>query len=348
MRSSTRLAEAGLFRLYLPRSLGGPEFSPLDFMTIVEAASALDGSVGWLVGNGAGMSRIGGYLPEDVVRNWFADPLAFVVSATGAVGTAVEVEGGYRVSGRWPFGSGSHHATRFMGLARAKRPDGKDGAPLCCYFDRSDVCVDDTWFVSGLRGTGSCDFEVRDSFVPVSHTHLLIDFQPTQAGILYRLPGISAFSWTISVVPLGIARGALDAFIALASRKPRPGGAGQLRDGELVQAMVGRAEAALRSARALLVEAMTELMEATDVGGGRLIQARAFLRVACANAAENAARVVGMIAASAGTAAIFETGTLERSVRDVDAAIKHIAMSPNSYALAGRVRLGLDPGTWRF
>lgn len=93
---------------------------------------------------------------------------------------------------------------------------------------------------------------------------------------------------------------------------------------------------------------MTELMEATDVGGGRLIQARAFLRVACANAAENAARVVGMIAASAGTAAIFETGTLERSVRDVDAAIKHIAMSPNSYALAGRVRLGLDPGTWRF
>ncbi|WGS23266.1 acyl-CoA dehydrogenase family protein [Bradyrhizobium sp. ISRA463] len=217
------LAEAGLFRLYLPRSLGGPEFSPLDFMTIVEAASALDGSVGWLVGNGAGMSRIGGYLPEDVVRNWFADPLAFVVSATGAVGTAVEVEGGYRVSGRWPFGSGSHHATRFMGLARAKGPDGKDGAPLCCYFDRSDVRVDDTWFVSGLRGTGSCDFEVRDSFVPLSHTHLLIDFQPTQAGILYRLPGISAFSWTISVVPLGIARGALDAFIALASRKPRPG-----------------------------------------------------------------------------------------------------------------------------
>ncbi|WP_160331146.1 acyl-CoA dehydrogenase family protein [Bradyrhizobium macuxiense] len=342
------LAEAGLFRLYLPRSLGGPEFSPLDFMAIVEAASALDGSVGWLIGNGGGMSRVGGYLPAGIVQGWFADPLAFVAAATGAIGTAVEAEGGYRVSGRWPFGSGAHHATRFMGLASVKGADGKDGPPLCCYFDKSDVRVDDTWFVSGLRGTGSCDFELRDCFVPVRHTHPLVDFQPTQSGVQYRLPGVSAFAWTISAVPLGIARGALDAFIALAGRKPRLGGAGQLRDSELAQALVGRAEATLRAARALLVEAMTELMEATDAGGSRLIQARISLRVACANGAETAARVVEMIAAAAGSPAIFETGTIERSVRDINAAIKHVAMSPNSYTLAGRVSLGLDPGTWRF
>jgi alkylation response protein AidB-like acyl-CoA dehydrogenase len=342
------LAEAGLFRLYLPKALGGPEFSPFDFMTIVEAASALDGSVGWLVGNGAGMSRIGGYLPLDVARSWFADPLAFVASATGAVGTAAEVEGGYRVSGRWPFGSGAHHATRFMGLASVKGPDGKDGPSLCCYFDRADVGIHDTWFVSGLRGTGSCDFEVRDHFVSAGHVHPLIDFRPTQAGIIYRLPALSAFPWTISMVPLGIARGALDAFIALAGKKPRMGGGGQIRDSELVQAMVGRADAALRSARALLVEAMTELMAAVDAGGDRLIEARVLFRVACANAAESAARVAEMIAAPAGTAAIFETGTIERSIRDVQAAIKHVAMTQNSYALAGRVSLGLPLGTTRF
>lgn len=342
------LAEAGLFRLYLPRSLGGPEFSPLDFMTIVEAASALDGSVGWLVGNGGGMSRIGGYLPEAVVRSWFADPLAFVAAATGAIGTAVATEGGYRVSGRWPFGSGSHHATRFMGLASVKGPERKDGPPLCCYFDRSDVRIHDTWFVSGLRGTGSCDFEVQDSFVPISHTHPLIDFQPTQPGLLYRVPGVSAFSWTVAVVPLGIARGALDVFIALAARKPRPGGTGQLRDSELTQMLVGRAEAAVRSARALLVEAMTELMAAIDIGGERLVRARLLFRIACPNAAEAAARVVEMIAAAAGTAAIFESGTLERSVRDMHAATRHVAMSPNSYALAGRATLGLPLGTERF
>ena len=116
----TALADAGLFRLYLPKTLGGPELSPFDFMRIVEAASALDGSVGWLVGNGGGMSRIGGYLQESAVRDWFADPRAFIASATGAVGTAERANGGYRVSGRWPFGSGAHHATRFMGLASVK------------------------------------------------------------------------------------------------------------------------------------------------------------------------------------------------------------------------------------
>ncbi|WP_342728319.1 acyl-CoA dehydrogenase family protein [Bradyrhizobium sp. B097] len=138
------LAEAGMSRLYLPKALGGPEFSPLDFMTIVEAAAALDGSVCWPVGNGGGMSRAGGYLPEEVVRGWFADPLAFIASATRAIGTAVEVEGGYRVSGRWPFGSGAPHATRFKGLACVKGPDGKDGPPICCYVDRADVRLHDT------------------------------------------------------------------------------------------------------------------------------------------------------------------------------------------------------------
>ena len=111
--------------------------------------------------------------------------------------------------------------------------------------------------------------------------------------------------------------------------------------------MVGRADTAVRAARALLVDAMEELMAANDAGGARLLQARANFRAACANAAESAVRVVNWIAAGAGTAAIFESGTLERSVRDVQAAAKHVAMTPNSYAVAGRLSLGLEPGTTR-
>src|SRR5437660_5787487 len=98
---------------WLPHALGGPELPPFEFMRVVEAASALDGSVGWLVGNGGGMSRIGGYVDQAVARDWFFDRRAFVAAATGAVGTATPVAGGYRVSGRWPFGSGSHHASPF-------------------------------------------------------------------------------------------------------------------------------------------------------------------------------------------------------------------------------------------
>ena len=341
------LADAGLFRLYLPKTLGGPELSPFDFMRVVEAASALDGSVGWLVGNGGGMSRVGGYLQESAVRDWFADPRAFIVSATGAIGAAQHADGGYRISGRWPFGSGAHHATRFMGLASIKTAEGENGPPICCYFSKLDVQVHDTWFVSGLRATGSCDFEVQNVFVPVEHTHPLVDFRPTQSGLLYRLPGLSAFAWTVSVVPLGIAQGAIDYFIELAGKKTRLGSTSPLREHESIQAMIGRAETAVRAARAFLVDATEELMTATDVGGDRLLQARAFFRAACTNAADTAMRVVDWIAADAGTAAIFEAGTLERSVRDVHAATKHVAMTPNNYIVAGRLTLGLEPGTTR-
>lgn len=344
----TALADAGLFRLWLPAALGGPELSPVEFMTVVEAASAIDGSVGWLVGNGGGMSRIGGYVPEAVARDWFADPRTFVVSATGAVGAAEKSEGGYRITGRWPFGSGAHHGTHFMALASLKGPEGRDEAPLCCYVDRRDVVIHDTWKVSGLRATGSCDFELRDIFVPEKHTHVFIGHTPTQAGAVYRLPALSVFAWTVAVVPLGIARGAMDGFAGLASRKTRMGTNAPLRDREAVQSTVGRMEVLHRAARAFLTQAMTELMAATTEEGPRLVQARAMFRAACTHAAESAVRIVDTLAAEAGAASIFETSPLERAVRDVHASVKHIAMSPNNYIVAGRLALGLDPGTARF
>jgi alkylation response protein AidB-like acyl-CoA dehydrogenase len=314
----------------------------------VEAASALDGSVGWLVGNGAGMSRVGGYLPEPVAREFFSDPHAFVTSSAGAVGVAQKAEGGYRVIGRWPFGSGAHHASHFMGLASLKGADGTDGPPLCCYFERRDVVVHDMWQVSGLRATGSCDFEVRDLLVPEQHTHIFMGPRPTQGGAVYRLPMVSVFAWTVAAVPVGIARGAMNAFVELASRKARQGISTLLRDREIVQSNYGRADALHRAASAFLIEAMSELMAALAENGPRLIEARAVFRTACTHAAESAVRIVDMLAAESGAVAIFETSPIERFVRDVHAAVKHIAMSPNNYVVSGRVGLGLDPGTPRF
>ena len=341
------MADAGLFRLWLPRELGGPELSPLAFMRVVEAAAAQDGSVGWLVGNGGGMSRAGGYLPLDTGRAIFADSRAFIVAATGAVGSAQACDGGYRLTGRWPFGSGAAHATHFMGLASVKDANNGDQL-LCCYVDRRDVTIHDTWHVSGLRGTGSSDFEMRDVFVPFERTHSFLDVSASAQGLVYRLPPVSVFAWTVSVVPLGIARGALDAFVALACRKPRSGHASLLRDRETVQATVGRAEARHAAARAFLAESMRSLMSATEGGGEDLVMARAMYRTACANAAETAVDTVAMVAAEAGASAIFEDLPIERAVRDVQAAARHVAMSANSYSVAGRIHLGLEPGTARF
>ena len=337
------LADAGLFRLWLPKAIGGPELSLFDFMRVVEAASAIDGSVGWLIANGGGMSRAGGYVGRAVARDWFADRRGFVAAATGAIGTATPVAGGYRVSGRWPFGSGAHHASLFMVLAAEAA-----GAPtLCCYAGREDVTIVDNWHVLGLRGTGSCDFELHDVFVPAAHVHPFLDFAPCDPGLVYRMPAGSIFPWSISAVPLGVARGAIDAFVEWASRKS-PGASASLRDREAVQTIVGRAEAMHRAARAGLVEAMTELVAALEIGGERLVTARAMFRVAPAHATEAAVGIIDMLATGAGSASIFETCPIERAVRDVRAAARHVALSAGNYTVAGRVALGLDPGTSRF
>jgi alkylation response protein AidB-like acyl-CoA dehydrogenase len=343
------LAEAGLFRLWLPAAMGGPELLPAEFMRVVEAASAKDGSIGWIVANGGGMSRVAGYLPESVTREWFADPCAFIVSATGAVGSAERVAGGYRVTGRWPFGSGASHGTRFMGLAAVRDGGNNSQRPICCYFAREHVTIHDTWHVSGLRGTGSSDFEVNDAFVPADHTHDLIAPVPTQPGIIYRLPGLSIFPWSITGAPLGIASGAMAAFTKQATKsRTRLGATMRLQDREMVQSAVGRAEAVIGAARAFLNEAMTELLAALDDDADRLMRARARLRIACAYAAEGSTSIVQMLTTEAGASAIFESNGLERAGRDIHAAVKHLAMSPQSYILAGRLQLGMDPGNMRF
>lgn len=343
------LCEIGAFRLFVPKALGGPELSPHGFMRVVEAASELDGSMGWLVGNGGGMSRVGGYLAPEVAGDWFADRRAFVVSSTGATGQAVPVDGGYRVTGRWPFGSGIHHATWVMGLCAVASPVPAATPDLiCCHLPAASVTIIDNWFVSGMRATGSCDFEARDVFVPAVHAHRFVDPPPTQSNVLYRLPVTSIYPLTVSVVPLGIARAAISSFIRLAATTSRRGTSAALRDREIVQAEVGRAEALHHAARAFLIETITELMTATDTGGDRLIRARALFRAACAHAADSAVRIVDMLSAVSGTISIFESAPLERCARDIHAAVKHVAMSPNNYVIAGRICLGLDAGVARF
>jgi alkylation response protein AidB-like acyl-CoA dehydrogenase len=234
-----------------------------------------------------------------------------------------------------------------MGLAAVK--DGSNSLPICCYFAREHVTIHDTWQVSGLRGTGSSDFEVIDAFVPAEHTHDLIAPRPSQPGIIYRIPGLTIFPWSIAGAPLGIASGAVAAFTrAAAQKKVRLGTTIQLQDREVLQSTVGRAEAMIGAARAFLREAMADLLAALDDDRDRLMRARAHLRIACAYAAECCVGVVQMLTTEAGAGAIFESNPLERAGRDINAAVKHVAMSPQSYIVAGRLQLGLDPGSMRF
>jgi alkylation response protein AidB-like acyl-CoA dehydrogenase len=332
------LSEAGFFRLLLPAGLGGCGLSPLDFMTVVEHAAALDGTIGWLVGNGGGMSRAGGYLPPEAAQTVFGKPSAFVASSTAAIGKAVPAKGGYRITGRWSFASGAPHATSFAPLCEVNEDSGRI---VLAFLPREAVKLTDNWHVSGMRGTGSWDFEADNTFLPAE---FVCDLQPnpTQLGVVYRLPGASAFVWAVATVPLGIAKGAIDALISVSSGHRRVGIAVPISERELVQAEIGRCLAKCRAAGAYMRSAMSDLCASVEGEGSDLVAARINYRLACSHAAEVAVGVVLRVSDLIGARALAESQPFERRERDVRAAAKHIAMSAEQFVIGGRYALGGD------
>lgn len=335
-----QLARVGLFRLLLPSSLGGPGLSALEFMDVVEAASALDGTVGWLAGNGGGMGRVGAFLPEGSAREIFDDPLAFVVSSTGALGRAVRVPGGYAVTGRWPFGSGSPHGTWFSPICGVEDDGQATGEMIFVLVPRKDVLLHDNWQVSGLCATGSVDFELVDVFVPDRFAHAFQP-EPTQPGTIYRLPTRSIYSWTVATVPLGIAAGAINDFAEAAGSHKRGSDSVPLAERELVQSQVGQIQARTAASRAYLRNTMSALLDGVEAGAD-LEASRVDFRLACTFASQSALWAIDLITEMAGTVAIMRSSTLERRERDARAAAKHVAVSPAIYITGGKLRLGRD------
>ncbi len=335
-----RLASIGLFRLLFPATLGGPGLSALEFMDVVEAAAALDGTIGWLVGNGGGMARVGGFLPPSSAMAVYDDPKAFVVSSTGAMGRAVRVSGGYRVTGRWPFGSGSPHGTWFAPVCAVEEDSSPTGDVIFVYAPRHDVVLHDNWQVSGLCATGSADFEFVDVFVPESFAHAFQP-EPTQPGTLYRLPTRSIFPWSVATVPLGIAAGAVDDFVATARSAKRHSDSVPFAERELIQSQLGQIQARTAAARAYLRNAMSILLERVEFGGD-LDASRVDFRLACTFASQSALWAIDLVTEMAGAVAIMRSSPLERRERDARAAAKHVAMSPAAYITGGKHRLGCD------
>ena len=343
---------AGLFSLWLPTALGGPELAPVDFVRIIEAIARADGSVGWCVAVGACYSCFAGYLEESVAREIYGAGDTILAGTLNPTGRAVAVPGGYRVTGQWSYGSGIQHSNWILGncvvIDGNTARTNPDGSPVIrlMIFPRSDVSVIDTWRVSGLRGTGSHDFRVDDLFVPEQRAIMGFGGTPTQPGRLYGLP-FTIFSVSLVGVPLGLARASIDALTELAGNK-RPMDSRQLlKDKPAIQAAIGRAEATLRAARAFLFEAVQAMWDAAATSAPSLEQ-RALVRLAITHVAAAAKQVTEMMFESGGGTALYEDGRLARCSRDAQALAQHIALTSNNYEFAGRVLLGMDSGMARF
>jgi alkylation response protein AidB-like acyl-CoA dehydrogenase len=348
------LAEAGLFSLWLPKALGGPELNFVDYVRVIEELARADASVAWCATIAAGYSRIAGYLQPEIARRIFGGGRTVVAGAIMPTGKAFAVDGGYRVTGHWAYGSGIQHSTWTLGNCIVHDRDGPrlglSGAPeiRLTIFPTSAVEIIDTWHVGGLRGTGSHDYRVADLFVPDDHSISYFDATPLQPGPLYAGPMITVLSIAIAAIPLGIARAAIDAIVELAQVKTPYRSSLLLRDKPTFQAAVGRAEALLGSARSFLLAAASELWEELSSGAAASMQRRAFVRLACTQAAQSAAQAVDFMYDAGGGTSLYENCRLERCFRDVHACTQHIATSTGSYEVAGRVLLGLESGRSQF
>jgi len=346
-RAAQAMARAGLYRVAAPRSVGGAECDPATQIEVIEIVSAVDGSIGWNLMIGIEvMGVLGAALPPERAAKLYADPDLVVSGALNPMGTANAVDGGYRVSGRWPFASGCHNADYFWGQCRVVDADGNEAGlgPKSmreALLARDEFEILDTWHVSGMRGSGSHDVACEDVFVPEERMTGVF-FEPMHAdSTLYRLPAFSRLAYNKVGVSTGIARAAIDHFKALASTHKRRASGVPLSERPDVQLAVAEAETRLRSARAFVLDAVSQVWDATESGRGATNEERALVHLACANAAAESVAAVDLVCNVAGTASLFESNPLERCQRDVRVVPQHITVSPQWNANAGRVMLGL-------
>ena len=339
------LVDAGLFRLWTPRRLGGAELDPVAGLRTIAAVAALDGSVGWNVMVASAHGFLAGRLPAAAAREVFGDRRAVVAGQLEPGGIAEVVKGGYRVSGRWPFASGCRHATWLLahcvvpGGGRRRAAARPTTRLVFVPVDRARI--HDTWRVSGLRGTGSHDYSLEGAMVPAAYAVDAFADEPTRPERLYAYPVIPFVTGAVGAVPIGIARGAIEELTRLARTRKRAGRA--LAEDATVQQGIARAEIHARSAESLLLAAVDDMWRTVKRGKPPTLEQRAHIRMACVNAGESAAAAVDLVWGLAGSRAIFEDAGLERRFRDVHVATQHVALSPRTLEMAGRVLLGLEP-----
>jgi indole-3-acetate monooxygenase len=355
------LKGAGVFGMAMPRAWGGAELDPLTQFRVIEALAMADASAGWCVMINCDGGYVTAFLDQQVARTMYPDLEVGTAAAATPTGQAQLVPGGYRVSGRFPFVSGCRHS-EWVWLGCVVMADGKpladgNGVPqtLQCLVKLSQCEILDTWYTTGLRGTGSNDLLVKDVFVEADHTFSFQDKDLIKrSGPLYAFPFM--FVSKSSAVALGIARHAIDVLIETATNKTarrytlgeHPEPAKMMRDDVFIQEVVGRAETMLTAARAHLFEVIGDLW-GTLVGGNepspvqiaRFTTLHTYIVGVCVD-------VVQLVFKAAGGTAVYQKGPLDRCLRDVLTMNQHIVGTLRTYEMAGRLLLGMEPLRWLF
>jgi alkylation response protein AidB-like acyl-CoA dehydrogenase len=351
------LHEARMFRLLLPKSLGGDELDLRTHAEVLETIASFDASTAWCMSQGAGCAMSAAFLEPATAQRLFGPHDAALAWGAGIQGRAVIVDGGYRVTGKWAFASGSGHATLLGGHSYLEnvdgtpvlKPDGKrrDRTML---FARDKATFHDVWNVMGLRGTASDTFEVCDLFVPTDETIDRDDYSECrEPGKLYRCSTSLAYGVGFSALQVGIAQAMLNELHDLAMTKTPRGASSSLRDSPVFQNQLARLEARCRSARAYLHAAAAEADRvAANSKDWIALEHRVNLKLATTHVIQDAVEITVEAYRAAGASGIFPDAPFERRLRDALTASQQVQARTTNYTTAGRCLLGLEPDTTMF
>ena len=341
------MADAGLYRIALPKSLGGHEASPATIAETIEAIAVADASAAWCLMIGATTALNAAYLPEKMARDVFADPNLITGGVFAPLGRAVPDGDDYIVSGKWAWGSGTQNARWIVGGAMVmdgEKPKlGPDGAPYhrMMIFAADDVTFHDTWHVMGLKGTGSLDFSVDKVRVPQARSVSLVHDKPRETGPLYKFPAFGLLAVGIAAVALGNAQAALDAFRDLAVSKKPSASKRTLADRAHTQMVFAEACAKHAGARAFYYGAIADAWRDAQAGDAISLERRAKLRLAATSATRGCADICRDLYDLAGGSAVYLNNPLQRRFRDAHVTIQHMMVAPPTLEVAGRALLGL-------
>ena len=349
------LHEARLFRMLVPRSLGGEEVSPVVFMRTIEEIAKADASTAWCIAQTSVCSTIAKSMKPEIAAEIFKkNPRGVLAWGPTNNAKAVAENGGFRVTGTWPFASGSRHATWLAAHCLIYEPDGQqrrdaDGNPVqkTLVVPRERATIKDVWHVIGLKGTGSDTYVLTDVFVPEDYAigyHALNPAERRERGPLYSFTIYQLFGSSFPAVALGIARTLLDDFCALAQTKKAMGQTSPLRDNAVIQSQVGVAQSQLAAARVFFFATWEEIWQAAQ-SGTLSVDQRVRLRMASIHASQQARQVVETAYLAAGTVAVFESNPFERRFRDMHAVSQQAQSQFAIFEAIGRHFLGLPPNS---
>jgi len=339
---------AGVFRMLVPKIYGGLEVHPKTFIEVLKLIATGDGSAGWNAMIGSTTGILSASLPKAVAEQIYGQhPNVLTVGVTAPLGKAELQDDQYVVSGRWPFGSGSNNADWICGgcfvFENGEQVMGTYGPEVRLIMFRADqVKIEDTWYVAGLKGTGSHHYSVDNVAVPRDRSVLLGNRAMIRTP-LYQFPMLGLLALGVASVSLGIGYAALESFKDLAGVKKPTGSNRKLIDRQMVHSDVAKSVADLSSAEAYMEKVIDGCWQSAEQGERLSLEQKASLRLAAVNATHKSVAAVDRLYQLGGGSSIYMDNPLQRCFRDIHVTTQHIMVAQPIYELAGKVLLGLDP-----